>query len=239
MSSPANPSSAATPRSSGASRRAFPGFGCPRGNPPGTVGLGDRDRASSPYPEAGTVDDEANALPEVPTSELVARAIALWRNRDRYGTADFPVPRDTMGDGLHPSPRTPIFPLRARGPLRPSPVTLYPLQEWEGFVTEIGKDSFEVRLLKLTAGDSYPRETANIPLEEISRVDAAKMGVGSIFRWVIGYRRNLSGTKERVSMIVFQTLPGIRKSELRKAEAWARDIRRSSRISRPRRSRSN
>lgn len=190
----------------------------------GRWAFGTETAPPSPSREAGTADDEANALPEAPTSDLVARTIALWKNRDRYGTADSRAHRDTMGEGQHSSPRTPIFPLRAPSPLPLSQVSLYPLQEWEGFVTEIRKDSFGVRLLDLTAGDPYPRETAKIPLEEISRADAARMGVGSIFRWVIGYRRNLSGTKERTSTIVFRTLPGITESQIREAETWARDI---------------
>lgn len=119
-------------------------------------------------------------------------------------------------------PRTLKFPIN--GNSAPPTVTLYPLQEWEGFVTGIGKDSFDVRLLNITAGENYPNETAEIPLEEISEADAARMGVGSIFRWVIGYRRDQYGTKQRVSVIVFRDLPTITESTLRRAKEWARDI---------------
>lgn len=129
------------------------------------------------------------------------------------------VPTHAQAD---PLPRTLKFPINGNSAL--PAVTLYPLQEWEGFVTGIGKDSFDVRLLNITAGENYPNETAEISLEEISEADAARMGVGSIFRWVIGYRRDQYGTKQRVSVIVFRDLPAITESTLRRAKEWAREI---------------
>ena len=77
------------------------------------------------------------------------------------------------------------------------------LQEWEGYVIEIGEDDFTVRLLDLTAGSSHEEEEAVIPLSEISEDDFKHLRLGSIFRWVIGYERSTSGTKQRVSQIVF------------------------------------
>ena len=117
-------------------------------------------------------------------------------------------------------PRRPLrFPVRAE----PSPPTetLYPIQEWEGYVTEIRRRVFEARLLDLTAGESLPHETARIPLTGISERDAARMRPGSVFRWVIGYRRDTTGTKQRVSVIVFRELPVMTKAKLRDAEEWA------------------
>ena len=81
-----------------------------------------------------------------------------------------------------------------------------------------------MRLLNLTAGETHPNETAEIPLEEVSEVDEARMEVGSIFRWVIGYRRDQYGTKQRVSVIVFRDLPAISQPTLRRAEEWAHEI---------------
>ncbi len=100
--------------------------------------------------------------------------------------------------------------------------TLHPLQEWEGYVTEINDTEFTANLTDLTAKATYAEE-ATIPLDEISEDDAAKMRVGSIFRWVIGYERR-SGTKKRVSYIVFRDLPAITKADLQKGEEWARKI---------------
>ena len=87
--------------------------------------------------------------------------------------------------------------------------SLHALQEWEGYVTEINDAEFVANLLDVTAGDTYAGEEVVIPLEEISEADVARMHTGSIFRWVIGYERAPSGSKRRVSQIVFRNLPAI------------------------------
>lgn len=102
--------------------------------------------------------------------------------------------------------------------------TLHPLQEWEGYVTEINNNGFAARLLDLTSGASFEEEEADIPLEEVSETDAEKIQVGSIFRWVIGYERSSVGTKKRISQIVFRDLPATTKSDLQAANDWAREI---------------
>ena len=122
-----------------------------------------------------------------------------------------------------PSPRVLAFPIPRRPPR--SVTTFYPLQEWEGYVTAIDKDSFTSRLVDITAGETRATETATIPLTEISKTDADKMEIGSFFRWVIGYRRDAAGTKHRVSVIVFRDLPVMTKARLRRAKAWAEKIR--------------
>lgn len=112
----------------------------------------------------------------------------------------------------------------ARVPARPSPpVTLHALQEWEGYITEIGDAEVTASLVDLTAGATYAGEEATIPLEEISEADISKVQVGSIFRWVIGYERT-GETKKRVSHIVFRDLPAMTESDLRDGEEWARRI---------------
>ena len=109
-------------------------------------------------------------------------------------------------------------------PARPSsPVTLHALQEWEGYVTEINNAEFTANLTDLTAKATVAVEEATIPMDEVSEADAAKMQVGSIFRWVIGYERT-AGTKKRVSHIVFRDLPAITESDVRDGEDWARRI---------------
>ncbi len=106
-------------------------------------------------------------------------------------------------------------------------VTFHAIQEWEGYIIEIGKTDFVARLVDLTAGAMYEEEEARIPLVEISDDDAAGMQLGSIFRWVIGYERSATGTKKRVSQIVFRDLPVVTNSDLRDGEAWAGEIIRS------------
>lgn len=103
-----------------------------------------------------------------------------------------------------------------------SQVSFHLLQEWEGYVTEIGEDDFTVQLLDLTAGSSHEEEEAAIPLSEISEDDLKRLHLGSIFRWVIGYERSASGTKQRVSRIVFRELPVVTKQDIAEAEERAR-----------------
>ena len=130
-----------------------------------------------------------------------------------------------------------VFPAHARDsggsaavvdfPPQPKPAppraVLHALQEWEGYVVELGSVEFVARLVDLTAGSSHEEEEATIPLEEVSESDAARMAVGSIFRWVIGYERSLSGTKRRVSQIVFRDLPRITERDFREGREWARE----------------
>ena len=105
--------------------------------------------------------------------------------------------------------------------------TFHALQEWEGYVLEIGETDFVARLVDLTAGSEQEEEEAVIPLVELSDEDSANMRPGSIFRWVIGYERTVAGTKKRVSQIVFRDLPAITRIDLRDGETWALETIRS------------
>lgn len=117
--------------------------------------------------------------------------------------------------------------LGSRIRFRPSPPALprmstpHALQEWEGHVVEIGDGEFVARLLDVTAEQSHESEEATIPVAEISETDAAKMTVGSIFRWVIGYERSVEGTHKRVSQIVFRDLPRMTEGDIRHGDEWA------------------
>jgi len=119
-----------------------------------------------------------------------------------------------------------LSPLEVPAPT-PHVATLHALQEWEGYVVEIGSDEFVARLVDLTAGLSHESEEATIPLVEISERDVATMVVGSIFRWVIGYERSPEGTRSRKSQIVFRDLPRMTEADLREGERWAGRVARS------------
>lgn len=108
--------------------------------------------------------------------------------------------------------------------LSPSRVTMHALQEWEGYVLEIGAETFEARLLDVTVGARDETEEATIPLEEISLHDREGMEVGSIFRWVIGYERSTGGMQKRVSQIVFRDLPVVTDSDVSEGREWARKV---------------
>ncbi len=92
---------------------------------------------------------------------------------------------------------------------------------------EINGDEFVAGLVDLTPNSSREEEEAIIPLTEIADGDAAALSVGSIFRWVIGYERSRSGTKRRVSQIVFRDPPRITDRDLQQGREWARKIRRA------------
>lgn len=105
----------------------------------------------------------------------------------------------------------------------PTP-TLHALQEWEGCVVEIGDKEFVASLIDLTAGSVVAEEEVTIPLADISDRDADSIELGSIFRWVIGYERSPSGTKKRVSYIVFRDLPVVTKTDVQLGQAWAEEV---------------
>ena len=107
---------------------------------------------------------------------------------------------------------------------RPETPTFYALQEWEGHVVSINETEFTARLVDLTDRRSFEEEEAQIPLEEISESVAAKMKVGSIFRWVVGYKHWAMGQKERVSSIVFRDLPAVSRSDRRAGDRWAEQV---------------
>lgn len=112
-------------------------------------------------------------------------------------------------------------------PLPQPATTFHALQEWEGYVLEIGETDFVARLVDLTAGSAQEDEEAVIPLVELSDEDAEKMCPGSIFRWVIGYERTVAGSKRRVSQIVFRDLPAITSRDFGDGETWALETIRS------------
>lgn len=130
--------------------------------------------------------------------------------------------RGQLGDNLA---RRIDFPPSA-APRMP-PTTFHALQEWEGYVVDIGETDFVARVVDLTAGSEQADEEATIPLSEISDRDAERIREGSIFRWVIGYERSVTGTKKRVSQIVFRDLPAITSTDLRDADVWAADTARA------------
>ena len=109
-------------------------------------------------------------------------------------------------------------------------VTMHPLQEWEGYIVNKGENDFVARLRDLTAEfsaseyDQLPEEEATIPLSEISDEDLKRLTPGSIFRWLIGYERAATGTKRRISHIVFRDLPSITAQDKSEGLEWARKI---------------
>ena len=128
--------------------------------------------------------------------------------------------RQTRGDQVEGSPIIDLPPPR---PNRAT-ASLHALQEWEGHVVNVSESEFVARLIDLTADRSHEGEEAVIPRVELSDADDARLHEGRIFRWVIGYERFPSGTRKRVSQIVFRDLPTITKRDIKEGAAWAREM---------------
>ncbi|MFA6413519.1 MAG: hypothetical protein WCW53_12555 [Syntrophales bacterium] len=99
------------------------------------------------------------------------------------------------------------------------------LQEWEGYVVSIAKDTFTARLIDITRNCTMEEEEADFPLDDLDDTDRSRISLGAIFRWVVSYRRSPGGTKDRLSRIVFRNLPAWTAKEIEKnrhdAAEWA------------------
>ena len=99
--------------------------------------------------------------------------------------------------------------------------SLFPKQEWAGRVTAIANGTFDAHLRDLTGGG---RAVATIDLEEVSPEDRARMRVGSLFHWVMGYE-TVSGTRSNVSRIVFLNSPRLTERDMKAGQEWADRLR--------------
>jgi len=102
--------------------------------------------------------------------------------------------------------------------------SLIPLQEWEGYVTDIYEDKFLTSLIDITAKEDVATEEAEFDIEELSDSDKNLLKVGAVFRWIIGYERTPSGVKKRVSQVVFRRLPQWSQSSIRNADRKSKEI---------------
>jgi hypothetical protein len=94
-------------------------------------------------------------------------------------------------------------------------------QKWEGYVLEVGGETFLARLVPLI-GEGTDLE-AEIYLEEIDEEDRQLVTSGAIFYWSIGYLKRPSGTY-RTSFFRFQRLPPFGASELKEARFQAQKM---------------
>lgn len=106
----------------------------------------------------------------------------------------------------------------------PHDLSFHALQEWEGYVLDIQRETFTARLVDKTAQGTVEGEIGEFAISDISDDDRALLRPGAIFRWTIGYQRTKGGTKRRVSDIVFRRLPMWTKSELSESAKRAKDL---------------
>lgn len=87
------------------------------------------------------------------------------------------------------------------------------LQEWEGYVVDIGQETFRARLIDVTNGETTAGEEVELFLQDLNTVDRSKVALGAIFRWTIGYQ--IAGNRPRLrgSQIVFRDIPRLNETE--------------------------
>jgi|SRR6516165_3758052 hypothetical protein len=101
--------------------------------------------------------------------------------------------------------------------------TFSPMQEWEGYVTEVKDETFTAHLVDITAKRRIAEEKIEISISDLSDQDKDLLREGALFRWSIGYYKQ-HGTKMKSSRIVFRRLPAWTKSDFMKAEQKAKEL---------------
>ena len=105
-------------------------------------------------------------------------------------------------------------------PLLSPPTIVYgSLAKWEGYVTSVGHDGFEARLVAVDgAAEDMDVE---FDKEEVDPGDRSLLVPGAVFYWDVGYEDGSSGRK-RVSQLMFRRLPIRRVEDVDAALAKAR-----------------
>ena len=99
------------------------------------------------------------------------------------------------------------------------------IRDWEGVVDEVCEDEgiFTARLRYLPAGEIYPSETAEIPIEDVSDDDRGLLHPGTVFYLTTG-RSLRRGRWELFGRMAFRRLPGRTPADLRRIEERARSL---------------
>jgi hypothetical protein len=140
----------------------------------------------------------------------------VYRDSHRHST-DF----SALLDHIYESHQAPlVFP---RAELRPRS-NLVPLQEWEGCVIDITEIGFTARLVDMTRQEHTATEEADFDFEDVSDPDRDLLREGAVFRWTIGYETAPSGSKKRVSQLVFRRLPKWTKKEIAQSDRNADEL---------------
>ena len=98
------------------------------------------------------------------------------------------------------------------------------LQKWEGFVLDVGEETFTARLVDLK--NQGIEEEAEIYITEVTEEDHPLLKPGAVFYWSIGHFDHYSGQRFNTGMIRFRRLPGFSRQEIDLAQEKAQEIRR-------------
>ena len=104
-------------------------------------------------------------------------------------------------------------------------ISFYALQEWEGYVLSMDETTFTAELIDKTHPVKNPaNERAVFDLNEVNYSDRALLEEGAVFRWSIGYQTLQSGTKQRISQIIFRRMPAWSEKELEESRLVAAEM---------------
>jgi len=95
------------------------------------------------------------------------------------------------------------------------------IQKWEGFVLDVGSDTFRARLVSIVG--EGPDQEAEIYLEEVDPDDRPLLQPGAVFYWTIGYLDRPSG-RLRAAILRFRRLPAWSETELNAARNEAKKL---------------
>ena len=98
------------------------------------------------------------------------------------------------------------------------------LQEWEGVVESVEKETFTASMRDLTAGEAYPGEVAELPVEDVSDDDMELLETGAVFYLTVGRSVRPNGQQERFGRMAFRRLPLFTSSDFSRAEERARRL---------------
>lgn len=99
-----------------------------------------------------------------------------------------------------------------------------PLQEWEGYVVSGDQSEFVARLVDITSTRQVETEQATFSMDDVSNDERHLVQPGAVFRWSLGYERRVSGTRCKVSSLVFRRLPIWSKSEIDASRSKASEL---------------
>jgi hypothetical protein len=175
----------------------------------------------------GTPEDRDVLLGAERFSQRIKGTVRAIQVQERQAEQEGTMPLGTMVQGKPwEKLRRLTFPNRSHmTPPAPACITL---QEWEGYVTDIGSETFEAILVDVSSGNRLPQSIAEIPLDELSEEEVRRLCIGSIFRWVISFEKRGS-TQRRVSEVVVRHLPAWSRKDTEEARqaaiALGRDLR--------------
>lgn len=139
------------------------------------------------------VDDSRSDF--LPASKAAAVS-SNWSEATPHADINFDVSRSLNVPKIEVSSKTP----QARTKI---------IQDWKGYVVDVGESDVTVRLQDMTTHDSVESEEADFPIDEFLDDNRDVVRPGALFRWVIGYERTGNRGRRHFSEIYFRKFPDL------------------------------